>query len=139
MPRQDINGPGFHHIAIRVRDFDATLRFYTEGLGFQRVYGWGKGDGRAAMLDTGGGNYLEVFAGSRRPVGEDAPEGAILHFAMRVPDTNAALARAAASGARVTMEPTDITIQGDHPLPVRIAFCLGPDGEVIEFFHNDEL
>jgi catechol 2,3-dioxygenase-like lactoylglutathione lyase family enzyme len=23
---------GFHHVAIRAADFDATIRFYTEGL-----------------------------------------------------------------------------------------------------------
>ena len=30
-----ISGGGFHHIAMRVRDFDASLKFYTEGLGFE--------------------------------------------------------------------------------------------------------
>lgn len=139
MPDRSIHGPGFHHVAIRVRDFDATLRFYVEGLGFKRRYGWGEGDKRAALLDTGDGNYLEVFAGANRPAGEDAPEGAILHFAMRVSNTDAALARAVAAGARTTMEPKDVPIDGDYPLTVRIAFCKGLDGEMIEFFQNEEL
>lgn len=139
MPKQGVQGPGFHHIAIRVFDFDATLRFYAEGLGFRRVYGWGEGDRRAAMLDTGDGNYLEVFAGGKRPHGEDPPEGVLLHFALRTADTDSAYARALAAGARSTMEPKDVPIDGDHPLTVRIAFVKGLDGEVIEFFQNDEL
>jgi glyoxylase I family protein len=30
-----IPGCGYHHVAIRASDFEATRRFYTEGLGFR--------------------------------------------------------------------------------------------------------
>lgn len=43
-------------------------------------------------------------------------------------------------GANSTMEPKDITIQttnGVGPVPIRIAFCEGPSGEIIEFFQNE--
>ena len=133
------NRPGFHHLALRVRDFDATLRLYQEGFGFTYVYGWGEGDSRAAMLDTGDGNYLEVFAGSQRPVGEDAPEGALLHFALRTPDVDAAYARALGAGARSQIAPKDIHLPGTPPVPVRLAFVVGLDGEIVEFFQNEML
>ena len=136
---QSKTAPGFHHVALRVRDFDATLRFYQDGFGFVRRFGWGEGDGRAAMLDTGDGNYLEVFAGSKRPAGEDAPEGALLHIALRTPDVDAAYARALAAGARSQIAPKDVEIAGDYPVPVRLAFVIGLDCEVIEFFQNDAL
>ena len=136
---KSMTAPGLHHIALRVRDFDATLRFYQDGVGFVRRFGWGEGDSRAAMLDTGDGNYLEVFAGSTRPAGEDAPEGALLHLALRTPDVDAAYARALAAGARSQIAPKDVTLPGDYPVPVRLAFVIGPDGEVIEFFQNDVL
>ena len=129
--------PGFHHIALRSSDFEATLRFYQDGLGFVRAYGWGDGDGRAAMLDTGDGNYLEVFAGGKG--GAEPPEGALLHFALRTADVDGAYARALAAGARSQVEPKDVTIVGDPPVLVRLAFVKGPDGEVIEFFQNDAL
>ncbi|MCA1596279.1 MAG: VOC family protein [Chloroflexi bacterium] len=132
-------GPGFHHIALRARDFEATVRFYTEGLGFQRRYGWGEGDRRAALMDTGDGNYIEIFAGGQRAAGDDGPEGALLHYALRVADTDSALARAVAAGARTTMEPKDVTLQGEPPVTVRIAFFKGLDGEVVELFQNDTL
>ena len=131
--------PGFHHIALRVRDFEATLRFYQDGFGFVRRFGWGEGDSRAAMLDTGDGNYLEVFAGSKRPAGEDAPAGALLHLALRTPDVDAAYARALAAGAKPQTPPQDVEIAGDYPLPVRLAFVVGLDGEIIEFFQNSAL
>ena len=131
--------PGFHHIALRASDFEATLRFYQEGLGFVRTYGWGEGDSRAAMLDTGDGNYLEVFAGGKRAAGEEAPEGALLHFALRTSDVDGDYARALAAGAVSQIEPKDVIIAGEYPVPVRLAFVKGPDGEVIEFFQNDAL
>ena len=56
-------------------DFDATMRFYTEGFGFRPAVRWGEGDGRAVLLDTGDGNYLEVFAGGKRAPGEPSTTG----------------------------------------------------------------
>jgi glyoxylase I family protein len=136
-PQRPKTAPGFHHVALRASDFEATLRFYQDGLGFVRAYGWGEGDGRAAMLDTGDGNYLEVFAGGKS--GTEPPEGALLHFALRTADVDGAYARALAAGARSQVEPKDVTIAGDPPVLVRLAFVQGLDGEVIEFFGNDAL
>jgi glyoxylase I family protein len=141
-------GGGFHHVAIRAFDFDASLRFYTEGLGFVRAYGWGedgraKGekDSRAALLDTGDGNYLELFAGGTRPHGSPPAEEVVLHFALRTSDTDAACERARQAGATVTTEPKSVTpAHAEAPAQTfRIAFVRGPDGELIEFFQNDML
>jgi glyoxylase I family protein len=129
---------GFHHIAIRARDFDASVRFYTEALGFVEKIRWGEGPKRAIMLDTGDGNYLEIFAGRTDSIPATSPEPPLLHFALRTSDTNAAFARAIAAGAEVVKEPTNVTIQSTpHPTPVRLAFCKGPDNEIIEFFQNE--
>lgn len=128
-----LHGGGFHHIAIKVRDFDATVRFYQEALGFEPRLAWGEGDTRAVMLDTGDGNYLEVFAGGSA---EEKPAGAIIHMAFRTEDVDAAIASVRAHGAEITVEPKDVVIQGDPPTPVRLAFCKGLDGEVIEFFQS---
>jgi catechol 2,3-dioxygenase-like lactoylglutathione lyase family enzyme len=68
-PNPVIPGCGYHHVALRANDFEATLRFYIEGLGCRLAYQWGEGDRRAAMLDTGDGNYVEVFAGGTRAPG----------------------------------------------------------------------
>ena len=132
---ETIGGGGFHHVAIRAQDFDASVRFYTKALGFREKIAWGEGAKRAIMLDAGDGNYMEIFAG-----GSDSPkpEGAILHFALRTSDCDAAIARARAAGATVTVEPKDVDIPSTPgPTPVRIAFCKGPDGEIIEFFQNE--
>jgi glyoxylase I family protein len=129
-----LGGGGFHHLAMKVKDFEGAVKFY-KALGFTEKIAWGEGPGRAVMLDTGDGNYLEIFAGGS---GEPKPEGAMLHFALRTSNCDAALACARAAGAQVTMEPKSLEIPSlPARTPVRIAFCQGPAGEVIEFFQNE--
>lgn len=49
----------------------------------------------------------------------------------------AMLEKVRAAGAEVTMETKDLTIDSSAgPIPARIAFFKGPDGEVIELFEN---
>lgn len=124
---------GFHHLAIRVTDFDASVKFYTEGLGFLPKLSWGEGDSRAILMDTGDGNYLEIFAGGPQ---EEKPEGHWIHVAFRTDDCKAALDRAKAAGAKVTMEVKDVTLGEDTSIDARIAFFKGPDGELIELFQE---
>lgn len=124
---------GIHHVAIRVSNFDRSLAFYTEVLGFRLHRLWGEGDGRGALLDTGSGDYLEVFGG-----GDPAPkpEGHWFHLALRSTDCLGLLERVRVSGAKVTLEPKDINIPSEPPLPARIAFFNGPDGESVEIFQE---
>ena len=127
---------GFHHVCVKTRDWDRTLRFYRETLGCTEKIAWRAAPERAVMLDTGDGNYLEVF--------EDlaytpTPNGAVLHFALRTTRLDEVAARVRAAGMKITMEPKGVTIattNGVGPVPIRIFFCEGPSGEVIEFFQN---
>lgn len=124
---------GFHHVAVRVKDFDGVVRFYKEGLGLKEKIAWGEGNGRAIMLDAGNGNCVEVFAG-----GKDQPEGQLVHMALRTDDVEALVQRAVAAGAIVTVPVKSVNIPtSTGPVPVRIAFVKAPGGEVIEFFQSD--
>ena len=97
---------------------------------------WGEGDGRAVMLDAGGGNYLEVFAGGAEG---DTPEGHFLHLAFTSADPDADYARALAAGAASMRPPFDLVIpSAPRPIPVRLAFVHGLDGEILEFFQVRE-
>lgn len=128
-----LGGGGFHHIAMTVNDFEASIKFYTEVLGFKKTISWGEGDKKAIMLDAGDGSCLEIFAGGK---GIKKPEGAFEHLALRTADCRAVFERAKASGMEITVEPKDVDLQSNPPTPVTIAFFKGPDGEIIELFQN---
>jgi glyoxylase I family protein len=127
---------GFHHVCVKTRDWERTQRFYREVLGCSEKIAWRAAPQRAVMLDTGGGNYIEVF--------EDlayagAANGSIVHFALRTTRLDEVATRVRAFGAKITMEPKAVTIattNGAGDVPIRIFFCEGPNGEVIEFFEN---
>jgi glyoxylase I family protein len=123
-----LRGGGLHHIAIEASDFERSLRFYTEGLGFRNVLTFPEESQTVAMLDTGDGTYVELFSGG---TGEK-PNGSLLHFAVRTDDCDVATEQARAAGGSITQEPTDAVLEGDPPVPVRYSYCEGPDGEQIE-------
>jgi glyoxylase I family protein len=142
---------GFHHVAIRAVDFDRTIRFYVDGLGFAVRFGFsvpGRID-RAAFIDVGDGRYIEVFGqgstvqaeGRRRGEDEERTEGALLHFCLRVADVEVAHAKAIAAGATSRVEPRTARLSSENgtAAEVRIAFVNGPNGEVIEFLTSEQL
>lgn len=127
---------GFHHVCLKTRDWDRTMAFYKDTLGFVEKITWSAAPQRKAMLNAGDGNYLEVFEDLDYPF---APNGAVFHFALRTTHLDEVAARVRATGAKITMEPKDVTIATTNahvPVPIRIFFCEGPSGEVIEFFQN---
>ena len=133
MPNTKIPNCGMHHLALFVKDFDKSYKFYTEGLGFTFVAGWGEGDKRAAMLDIGDGGRFEVFAGGPA---EEERNARFAHFAFSTTDAGTAYNNAIAAGAVSHIEPKDVDIPSDPVMKVRIAFVKGFDGEVLEFFEN---
>ena len=123
---------GIHHVAIAVKEFDKTVDFYTRILGMKAIVQWGTGDSRAVMLDCGEGACVEVFAGGKG----NLQEGAWKHLALCVTDVDGAYAAALKEGCTSHMEPTSIDINSTPSIyPVRIAFVVGFDGEIIEFFN----
>ena len=124
---------GVHHIALKAQGMEAyqkTVAFYHELLGMPMVRQWTMEDGTpACMVDTGAG-LLELFANAPDTLGA----GALRHLAFAVSDTDACVEAVRAAGYPITMEPTDIVIGGDYP--ARIAFCIGPVGEEVEFFQE---
>ena len=127
-------GGGFHHLFMKVRDLDASIKFYTEELGFVEKTSWGTGSRRIVLLDTGDGNYFEITQGD-----PEKPQelGVFQHVALRTDDCDAATEVARAAGAEIPMEPNSVTLSANPPFEVRISFLKGPDGELVELFQND--
>lgn len=126
-----IGGGGIHHVAMKVKDFDASVKFYTQVMGFTPVMSWGEGSGRAVMLDSGDGSCVELFAGGSS---EPRPEGAWTHLAFKSGNVDAAFERIRKAGVKVIMEPANVDVPSNPPRTVRIAFFAGLDGETVELF-----
>lgn len=130
---------GFHHVCVKTRDWEQTMRFYGDVLGCTEKVAWRKAPERAAMLEIpGAGAYVEVFEDLKY---EGASNGAVLHFALRTNQPDELAAKVRAFGAKITVEPKNVTIPNTTalgPVPIRIFFCEGPNGEIVEFFQNDK-
>ena len=124
---------GIHHVAIKAKGeaaFARLVSFYHDVLALPILREWDLADGgKGAMIDTGAG-ILELF--SNAPDERDA--GALRHLALAVADVDVCIEAVRAAGYVVTMEPTVICIPSSPAFPARIAFCIGPVGEEVEFF-----
>ena len=130
MANKKIPNIGVHHLALSAADFDKSVKFYTEGLGFETVAAWGEGTGRAVLLDIGSGSHFEIFANGNANAQQNEK---FVHFAFATSNPDIAYQNALAAGAVSHIEPKDVI--GVIPnMSVRIAFVKGPDNEVLEFF-----
>lgn len=125
---------GIHHAALKCADlkkFEETVHFYRDVLGLPVLRRWGNGEKEGIMFDTGNG-LIEIFASGST----GRTTGSVNHFALATDDTDACIAAVRKAGYTIAVEPKDITIASQPPLPARIAFAVGPCGEEIEFFQE---
>jgi glyoxylase I family protein len=123
---------GIHHIALKCKDvptFEQAVSLYRDILEMPVTRMWEKDGFPCALVDTGAG-YLELFSNA----GSQQPAGVFAHLALRTADPDGWISRVRQAGYEVFMEPKDIALPSDPPLPARIAFFRGPAGEEIEFF-----
>lgn len=149
----EVDRPTLHHVSLFVSDMEASARFYTAGLGLtlketfqdiiaQRASGDFAFEVASLFLEAGDGRYIELHHAGE---GTMSPPGFPLnHLALGVVDVDAAYARALAAGATPVAipvpenewdgTPLDMVMSGDRPEPMRMAFLLGPSGELIELY-----
>ena len=132
MANQKIQGMGFHHVSIKVKNYEKSVEFYR-ALGMKTVVEWGQGDGRIMMLDIGDGNIFEICAGG---TDKNCGVGSIGHVAFAVRNVDTAYAAAIAAGAKSVMTPTVMKLDDARPsrMTIYVAFVAGPNGEEIEFY-----
>ena len=131
MANDIIKGMGFHHVALKTPDLDASIAFY-EKLGMKFYTSWGEGDGRVAMMDFGDGGILELFAGGNDNETVDAK---YIHLALRVDDVDEAYGIALKAGAKPKSEPRVVPLDSKPvKLTLNCGFVFGPSGEEVEFF-----
>jgi catechol 2,3-dioxygenase-like lactoylglutathione lyase family enzyme/quinol monooxygenase YgiN len=122
------------HVAIRVPDYDETIRFYTSTLGFELEAEWTFGDAAPGMRLAYvrlGAFMIDVIGGAEpAPVPATVDVGAHLgyiHLCLRVEDLDGSLAELGARGVEILAEPFVV-----GPIRQRLALIKDNTGNVIE-------
>ncbi|AHM68323.1 VOC family protein [Paenibacillus polymyxa] len=138
---------GLAHVAIQARDYQATIAFYTEVLGFKRGHHWSLPSFRiqeaSMLISPDQRTCLEIFdndavipaQGKKAASEQDIAHGALLHLAFYVDNVDEIYQKALVHGARTFVEPNQLTL-GEPPLLVTNALVHSPNGEVIEFIED---
>ena len=113
-----------HHSAIVVRDVDASLRFWRDGIGLAVMMDRSFDGDWPALFDAPGSTLRSVFLGD--PAGP-APGFFLLSLYL---DVEAALERLAALG--LGGPPRRITVAGPRGAVVPMATVRDPDGVLVE-------
>lgn len=126
----DEPAPRLLHTMLRVRDFEASLRFYRDTLGMQVFDRFDVESRRATGLFIGYDNYrasalLELT--QKWDADGYAHGEAFGHVAIGVPDLPGLVRKIEAAGYRVTDQPRVLMDGG--PM---VAFVLDPDGFAVE-------
>ena len=136
MANKIISGCTFHHVALQTSDFEKSLKFYTEGLGFEVYRTFTASSGKkVALLDIGEGSYFEIFSNGEKKIVKSDYAGSYFHLALKVDDAFSAYKRAVEHGGEeMGKAPKEMALPSDPPIPTILGFVKGPDGEEIEFF-----
>lgn len=138
---------GLAHVAIQAEDYEKTLIFYQEVLGFRIGHQWSLPEfniEHACMLiSPDQRTCIELFdagaviaaQGKRAHSRDDVRYGALLHFAFYVDDVEKIYQQSLAYGAIPYIQPAHLSL-GDPQLWVHNAVIQSPNGEVIEFLQE---
>ena len=130
------NSPVFElRVALTVRDFERSVKFYCEGLGIEPAAIWNNDGGKALMLEMGNAT-LELFDERQAEVIDQLEAGGRVsgqvRFALQVPDLKSAMERLLAHGATLAHPPVT-TPWGDYNVRLQ-----DPDGMQITLYQISE-
>ena len=99
------------HITINAVDLDASVKFYTEGFGLERLNSVDMGDHLLTYFRLTDSTRLELITYDSAPAPvhcEPVQPGVYRHFAIEVDDVRACREQLKAHGAVILMEPSPV-------------------------------
>lgn len=124
------------HVGLRTTNFEGTIHWYTEKLGFRIHKKWTVGDLQLAFLaPANDDNFcLEVLSGGlpdAQPTSSHPISSGFQHFCLEVDNVDETLAALRERGVQVAREPFNVP-----PIGKRCGFITDLHGNVIEFAAN---
>ena len=98
---------GIGHVAYRVGDLEASLRFYCEGLGLRKLFALERDSGETWLvyLRVTDDSFIELFPGGEEEVEITRKTRGYSHLCLHVNDIREALKRFSERGVRIEGEP----------------------------------
>jgi len=117
------------HVSINVKDFDASVAFYGDVLGFRRLQTVPMENFAITYFEIPGGTRLELFdyGGASRDAPREESDAGLRHLAFSVDDIAAAEEALRSRGVKIVLPTTDI-----QPLGVRVMLFEDPNGVTLE-------
>lgn len=121
---------GMNHIAINARDFEKTLQFYRDILGFEELNTIVQDNLRVTFLKIPGGGRMELFDNYgktiRKTIGE--LDNGVRHIAFIVKDVKKHEEILIKNGVKILLNTIEIP-----DFRTRVILFYDPDGLVLEF------
>ena len=129
-PQRPVAPPAvrFGHVAFRVADLEASIRWYGAAFGAREAFRARHPDGSTQLvyLEFAPGQFVELFPNGKNPIQPPPDPIGFGHFCVLVDDLDAALAHLAQMDVRPTVTPRT------GGAGQRLAFVQDPDGNRIE-------
>jgi catechol 2,3-dioxygenase-like lactoylglutathione lyase family enzyme len=128
MAQEPIAGVRFNHVAFRVRDLEASVRWYAMAFGTKEAFRAHKEDGSTQLvyLEFAPGQFVELFPNGKNPIEEPPEPLGYAHTCLLVDNLDNALAHLETLGVTPTVSPR--TGRANQ----RLAFVKDLDGNRIE-------
>ena len=135
-PKSKLAGISGNHVGIRVPDYGATIKWYTEKLDFRVIHEWDYADEKLAYLAPANtdGFWIEILAGGKMnantkfdDLGKSLENGGYHHFCVHVTDMKTVLDELKKRGVKVVGQPFYL-----EAITRNLAFVQDPWGNMIE-------
>jgi len=135
-PKSKLAGISGNHVGIRVPDYAAAIKWYTEKLDFRVIHEWDYADEKLAYLAPANtdGFWIEILAGGKLnantkfdDLGKSLEIGGYHHFCVHVTDMKTVLEELKKRGVTVVGQPFYL-----EAITRNLAFVQDPWGNMIE-------